>query len=196
MPPERRHRLVRIAAAEFASAGYEQASLNKIIKACGLSKSSFYHVFDAKQDLFDLVVSDLLAELRTKITVPSPDAFAGDQFWPAAARAWNALLASAADEALLALGRMFHLGNAPAPARGTVTETLAVVRTWLRDVLAQGREAGEVRSDLPLDLQEELVFAVLQAFDAWTLARTDLSPADLSDLAEAQWATVRRVLAS
>ena len=36
-------------------AGYERASLNRIVKSCGLSKSSFYHFVASKQELFGLV---------------------------------------------------------------------------------------------------------------------------------------------
>lgn len=194
MPTERRRRLVRIAAAEFAAAGYAQASLNKIIRTCGMSKSSFYHVFTAKQDLFDLVVSDLVVELGTTIDFPAPEDFGGERFWATAGHLWEAMMASADDDALLALGRMFHLSNTPEAARGTVIETVHAVRTWLADVLERGRAAGQVRDDLPLSLQVELVFAILQAFDAWTLARTDLSPAEVTDLVAAQWATLRRTL--
>lgn len=201
MPADRRRRLVRTAAAEFASAGYERASLNKIIKACGMSKSSFYHVFDAKQDLFDLVVADLSAELGATLDVPSPDAFEGPGFWSAAEALWRAMATTAADEALLALGRMFHLSNTPDGARGAVTATLEAVRTWLAAVLERGRTAGAVRADLPLELQTELVFSILQTFDAWTLQHGDLPPttpsdATLSDLVDSQWEILRRVLAT
>jgi hypothetical protein len=41
MAPDRWDRLLRAAAQEFAQAGYEHASLNRVIRACGMSKSSF-----------------------------------------------------------------------------------------------------------------------------------------------------------
>ena len=56
MAPDRWDRLLRAAADEFAQAGYEQASLNRIIRACGMSKSSFYHYVDSKEQLFERVL--------------------------------------------------------------------------------------------------------------------------------------------
>src|SRR5690606_7275086 len=37
---------------EFASHGFNEASLNRIIDAAGISKGSMYYYFDGKEDLF------------------------------------------------------------------------------------------------------------------------------------------------
>lgn len=58
MTPQRYRKLLAAAAGEFAAHGFEQASLNTVIRACGMSKSSFYHYFDSKKALFDRVVEE------------------------------------------------------------------------------------------------------------------------------------------
>lgn len=82
MDAERRRRLVEVSAAEFASAGYENASLNRIIEACGMSKSSFYYVLSSKAQLFEFVVRELVDTVAGTITFPKPSEFAGHMFWP------------------------------------------------------------------------------------------------------------------
>ncbi len=195
MPADRLHRLIHVAAEEFATAGYDGASLNRIIDKCGLSKSSFYYVISSKQELFELVVRELVGEVAATMTIPEPEEFAGDSFWPRIEKFFSELvLVSQQQESFLTLGRLFY-SEAPDAASGAVGGTLAAVRTWVEDVLRVGRRCGAVRDDLPETLQYSLVFRILQVFDEWTIGHyDDFRPADLQRLADAQLATIRRVL--
>jgi AcrR family transcriptional regulator len=195
MPAERRRRLVEVASTEFASAGYEQASLNRIIDACAMSKSSFYYFLPSKAELFDFVVGELIDEVAANITIPAPEEFTGEGFWLQVEKFFSELaLASQQREAFLRLGLMFY-SEAPDAAKTTVSGTLAAVRAWVQDVLRVGRHSGAVRDDLPEELQYGLVLAVLQVFDEWTVEHyQDFATGDLRALVDAQFATIRRVL--
>jgi AcrR family transcriptional regulator len=194
LPADRRRRLVDVASAEFASQGYEQASLNRIIDRCGLSKSSFYYYLPSKAELFDFVAHELISDVARKITIPKPEEFAGEGFWTQLEEFFSSLVVASQDEALLTLGRMFY-SEAPNDATSAVTATWTRVRTWVEDVLRVGRRSGAVRADLPEALQYSLAFRVIQVFDEWTLNHyEDFSPTDLAALADAQFATIRRLL--
>jgi AcrR family transcriptional regulator len=195
MPPERRRRLVEVAATEFALQGYEHASLNRIIDSCGMSKSSFYYFLPSKAELFDFVVRELVDEVASNITIPEPAEFVGRGFWPRLEEFFSGLVrASQQQDAFLTLGRMFY-SDAPDAATTSVSGTLASVRTWVEGVLRIGRQSGAVRDDLPEALQYGLVFGILRVFDQWTVEHyQDFAPADLRGLADAQFATIRRVL--
>ena len=80
MAPDRWDRLLRAAADEFAQAGYEQASLNRIIRACGMSKSSFYHYVASKEQLFERVLWAYGPALIDILELPSEEELARD-FW-------------------------------------------------------------------------------------------------------------------
>ena len=194
MAPDRQRRLVEVASAEFASEGYEHASLNCIIDKCGLSKSSFYYVLKSKAELFDFVVGELVDEVAQYIAIPDPAEFAGAGFWSRLEDFFSGLVLASGQEAFLTLGRMFY-SEAPGTAKTSVTNALASVRTWVNEVLRVGRRSGAVRDDLPEGLQCGLVFGILQVFDEWTVEHyRDFAPADLVALADAQFATIRRVL--
>ncbi|UFU06157.1 TetR/AcrR family transcriptional regulator [Ruania halotolerans] len=169
LDPERRATLVRAAADEFASAGLEGASLNRIIRACGMSKSSFYHLFDAKQDLVDLVIGDLANRVAEGLEVPAPESFA-QGFWVEVeqfmARLERHLVAQ--PDALL-LGRLFYAEPGPSRSGEARVGVLTEVSAWAAAVLQVGREAGAVRMDLPADLQLTLVVAVLRTMDEWAV---------------------------
>ena len=55
--------LYETAVAEFVAAGYEQASINTILKKAGMSKGQFYYHFKNKEDLY-LALTDIMIERK------------------------------------------------------------------------------------------------------------------------------------
>jgi len=52
LPEDKSKRIINAAIEEFAEYSFEQASINRIIAASGISKGSFYQYFDDKKDLY------------------------------------------------------------------------------------------------------------------------------------------------
>lgn len=176
LAPHRRRALVRLAAQEFAAAGFAGASLNRILGGMGMSKSSFYHLLSDKQELFELTAADLAAEVGARLQVPEPAAFAGSQFWPTSrdliAQVTEVLVGN--EDALL-LGRLVYTRSAPAVG------TIGRIEEWVGRVLAAGRDAGQVRTELPAELQLQLVAAVLRTLDEWAVRHEDAMAADRAE---------------
>lgn len=193
MPADKRRQLVLAAAEEFAARGFEQASVNRVLATCGMSKSSLYHVVDSKAGLLDLAVRDLVTSIAGHWAPPAPADFA-DDFWGTAERLITELGSTARiDPDLALLGRVFYL-SADSPATG---EVFVAVRSWLDGVLSVGRRSGEVDTGLPADLQAHVVFAVLRAFDEWTLRHVDdVDEQAAHSLVDHQLAALRRLLAT
>ncbi len=171
LAPERLAIVLGTAAREFAAAGYERASLNRIIGECAMSKSSFYHYFDSKAALFDTVVRRAMAGLAGELAVPPPEALRGPRVL---GRRLEALTARVLD--LAARGDWYaDAGAAVLPARRTrgessaVRESAAAISGWFGGVLAVGRSCGQVRDDLPDTLQAALVTDVVRSLDRWSL---------------------------
>lgn len=183
---------MRVAAHEFATEGFAGASLNRIIAELGMSKSSFYHLFAAKRDLFELAAADLAAEVGAGLQVPEPAAFAGPQFWPMAEDLVGRVAAVlAGNEEALLLGRMVYTGSAPAVG------AIAQIEEWVGQVLTAGRESGQVRTELPAGLQQQLVAAVLRTLDEWAVRHEEaLDPGPAQHLTAALFDLLRRMLAT
>lgn len=164
-----RDALIEATVAEFAAAGYEGASLNRIIRAAGISKSSFYHAVDSKAELLDAVVESLIRDVRERWSPPAPADFGADRFWAAVDAVLTDLAALAArDRALGLLGRIFYL-----PATGSAdarTTLLDAVRSWVSEVLRVGAATGAVRDDLPTDALAAAAFGMLRGLDEWALS--------------------------
>ena len=196
MAPERRRRLLETPAREFARAGYERASLNRILRSCGMSKSSFYYYLGSKEALFDAVVTEGGAALVAALEVPDPGEFAAD-FWGRVERLLDRLVALSQREPWFTdLGRLFYLEDAPRGEGTALGRALAAVDAWLERALIAGRAGHAVRDDLPTSLQRQLTFAVLRAMDDWSLRHLqDLDPSQRRRLAGAEFDTIRRLLA-
>lgn len=196
MPAERRKRLVRTSAREFAAEGYEHASLNRIIRECGLSKSSFYHVIASKNELFDLVVRDLISATLESICIPNPAEFETRDFWDQVDGLIDTLAgASTKDEAFAALGGIFYLSDSGSGTPAAVSEALTNIGKWLQDVLLAGRRQGKVRDDLPIELQSRLVFAVLRTLDQWVAGTAStISVQESASYVRTAAETIRRIL--
>ncbi len=195
MAQTRRDALLRFAAAEFAGRGYEQASLNAIIRAAGLSKSSFYHFVGSKQALFDLVISDGSRHLVRALEIPPPERLS-EEFWPQVTALIGRLAALDRQQPWLGdLGRMFHLDDAPRQPGTALHEAWSVIDRWLAEAITVGRRAGQIGDDLPATLQARLALAVLRVMDHWSLHNDDhLTPRQQQRLGHAQLAAVRRLL--
>lgn len=66
-PHERKREFLDTARKLFFSKGYEQTSVDEIIKEVGLSKGSFYYYFKSKEDLLDELTKELSLQILTKI---------------------------------------------------------------------------------------------------------------------------------
>lgn len=199
LTPERRSALAEATVTEFARAGYEGASLNRIIRAAGMSKSSFYHFVGSKDELFDAVVRMLIDDVAALWTAPAPAEFAefgARAFWRHVDELLEQFAALSATPALQHLGRIFYLPGTAVSASGARAELLGTVRAWAEGMLRTGRAAGAVRDDLPLDLQADIVVAALRAIDEWALAGGGITAERAAVAASAPGLVLRRLLAT
>jgi AcrR family transcriptional regulator len=73
-------RVLAVAADEFVNSGFSKASLNNILRRCGLSKGRFYYYFADKMDLFLAVMAEYTREIYEKGEINSLSS-AGLDFW-------------------------------------------------------------------------------------------------------------------
>ena len=88
----RRSSILEAAKREFADAGFDGASYNRIIARAGLSKGAMYYYFDDKLDLYVTVLEAVNAEMAQALGVSEGWTPEGD-FWDVlttmALRAWE-----------------------------------------------------------------------------------------------------------
>ena len=179
LPPGARAAILAVARDHFARDGRDGASFNRIIAAAGISKTTAYHYFDGKDDLFAAVAADVAG--RTLAVLGSwPEATTADELWDRFADGSRRLLAHLrehpADRAVLAAAR-------PATAE---------VHPWIAALVGNGVRIGLIDPGPDLELLTAATAAVIGVADARALDRPgdDVTPA-LRALLERLWHTRR-----
>lgn len=171
LEPNARRDILVGAAREFASLGFNRASLNAILKAVGLSKGAMYYYFDSKEDLYEAVI-EYGRDLYSAHWIPPKLAdVTAENYW--------SLLADLSERNLeftlqhpwvMDLYRMV-IGHIDDTAVGR--RTLKAFRGWVAAYLAHGQALGTVRDDVPVSLLVGCVMGLGDGLDRWFLSNME-----------------------
>lgn len=168
---EKRERLLDVAAQEFASRGFEQASLNRILERANMGKGSAYYYFEDKADLFGAVIAyatDVLG-LTSHDMAPAP--LTPETFWPTLTAQHRLPLVRSFERPWL-----FSVLNIAAqlPPALTEREPLASLARRARDqvmeLIKHGQKLEMIRRDLPEALLLAWLLALDRASDDWLMS--------------------------
>lgn len=196
LEPARRDRLFGAAAREFATAGYEAASLGRIAEEAGVSKPALYYYFEDKADLYATVVRTAWHRLtpRGRVDLQSLDRGA---FWPALEAYHRTAFESARREPwLLAVWKLAYHPPPPGAPAEVVGEVFDEARAFQKSLLRRGQELGVVRTDLPEDLLIAILTGIDNASDHWLADHWEVLGFDeVARLTRLVLETIRRTLA-
>jgi AcrR family transcriptional regulator len=172
---DKREQILQTAAKEFATYGYEGASLNQILAKADISKGAAYYYFDNKLDLYMTTVTHYATELLGSLPMEFAQLTAVT-FWPTLQTLYEQQFSQFAERpwvfGVVKSGgpmEMAELGNLGQDVEGL-----------LDGVLRQGMALGVVRTDLPEDLLFGLVVALDDTHDKWLLRHLpQMTPAQL-----------------
>ena len=170
VPPDKQSAILDAAAAEIVAHGLSGASINRVIAAAGMSKSSFYHYFEGKDDLYAAVTQRALDDLLAAMAPGALPATAPDYWamWEAMYRAF--LQRQLSDPVLAALNWSAIQARADGTAHPALELLAGQVRQWLEALILQGQTLGAVRTDLPQGLLMDASFGMLEGGDRWFAA--------------------------
>ncbi|GAB6856174.1 TetR/AcrR family transcriptional regulator [Microbacterium xylanilyticum] len=164
--------IVQAAMDEFATYGFHDASLNRVIEAAGISKGSMYYYFDGKEDLYGYVTQLGLAGLVEKVG-PLPDLGAGDAdaFWTAVSDYYLRLMRALVASPHLASLLRGWAAAARSPASQKAQEELEQLSLpWISHALTTGQRVGAVRDDVPPALLVAVTMGMGEAMDIWLMS--------------------------
>ncbi len=174
MADEKRERLLTVAAQEFAAYGFEGASLNRILEAAQIGKSSAYYYFEDKADLFCTVVAYAVERLGL---APADDMIASltaETFWPAMAETRDQPLLHAQQQPwLLGAARAVERLTQDSLRQESLAQLAHYLITELTTLIQRGQDLGLIRTDLPQDLLVAWFRAFDGATDDWLVAHLD-----------------------
>jgi len=164
LPEDKRSRITEVAIREFAARGYAGASINRMIDRLQIAKGSIFQYFGDKRGLFNYVfalamdrVKDYLRDVRDATTAEdiftrlSRTLAAGIAFINYHPRIYALYLRIQSDQTI--------------PLRDDILSALRrSSHTYLRSLLKDARDRGELRSDLDLDQAAFLLDAMMDRF--------------------------------
>src|SRR5690606_12120191 len=158
---------------EFASHGFNEASLNRIIDAAGISKGSMYYYFERKEDLFAHVARAELGRLFDRAgPTPVHPARKPDAVWASMTQDYVRVIgALASSPKLAALARGWIAASASPALQQAQKEMEAALMPWFGQALTAGQRARAVRKDVPTGLLIAVVFGMGQAMDMWLMTQ-------------------------
>lgn len=196
LAPERQQAILDVAAAEFAEHGFDAASYNRIIERAGISKGTAYYYFEGKDDLYATVLETSLAGLVERVGAWTRPGDA-EAFWQQLRGAYFRMLdVVAGDERSARLIRGMSQARGNPRLQEVWLRLEAPLAAWLGRVLADGRKAGAVRTDVPEDLLLAALTGMAQATDFWLLEQWERQGAKASRRSAEQVFSLLKDLAS
>ncbi len=197
LAPAKRERLLEAAAREFATFGFTDASINRILEHASMSKGTVYYYFADKADLFAATIHYCSERLRLIDDEIDVSQLTAETFWPAFAALRRTPLLRSFEHpwlfgALKAAGRLD-----PATLQvGPLAEFAERLRGYVMGMVRQGQALGVIRVDLP----DELLFGWLQALDRaaddWLLTQwQQITPETLARYSDITVEAMRRAVA-
>lgn len=152
--------LLRAAREVFSEHGYQQATTAQIAERAGVSEATVFTYFAGKRELCIQVIKDWYDEISTELEREMPHlqgVHAKIHF--VIRHHLITLLADGSGMCALVLGE----GRATGPdLADVITECKRRYIAPLMDCLAQAREDGEIRQDMPLRLIRDLIYGSME----------------------------------
>ena len=161
---EKRERVLGAAINEFADKNYNNASMNVVVKAAGISKGALFKYFKSKEGLFAFVYRMALGRVKDYLRQVRDESAAEDFF----SRLEKVMLAGLDfihhHPGLAAIYyRIVFTGDSPYK-REIVEEVHRESLEFIESLIKKGIERGELRPDLDSELSAFMVEAVVDRF--------------------------------
>jgi len=163
LPDDKRERIAELAIEEFSERPYSKASISRMVERAGIAKGSFYQYFEDKLDvyrwlMFDYTAAKKLAFLKEH---PAPTAIS---FFEQLEHLFLFGLKFGLTHPRLsrAAASLWHFEATDKDLATLAGERQKIARENFIAILKQGQAAGQVRTDVDLQLAAEMLLAMAQ----------------------------------
>lgn len=157
LPQDRRETIIQVALAEFAAYDFQQASINRIVAALGISKGGFYRYFSNKMDLYAYLLEHATQKRLTKVQHLFAEA---DDFFLLMRENFYHRLRFDLDYPVYARFLQNNMQERHSPVLGDLhQQTLKRITTLVENLLSRFQSEGKIRGDVDLKL---MAFVVVQ----------------------------------
>jgi len=158
LSPEKQQRILRAAAEEFAENGYENAKMNTIAHAAGVSVGSLYKYFENKQDMYLIVIQRSVAEMDQLLGMLAVEDV--DVMVKAERIIREIQQFSRRDQLLMKLYHGATSENDPVLAANFAKAIETAAARIYRQAIRQAQETGDARKDIDADFAAFMLHSI------------------------------------
>lgn len=153
---DKKRKIFDAAVQEFATRRFSEASINKIVKAAGIPRGSFYQYFSGKEDLFDYIFKEILKEklkiIRQAATFnPDADVFETCMDTTRTTFEWSKLKPEYNQ-----IGMLMEIDNSE-----FIAKLRAISFEGLRNLIERDKERGLIKPEIDSDLVIEMIYGLI-----------------------------------
>jgi AcrR family transcriptional regulator len=164
LPAKKRKKLLEVATQQFAEKGLEAASLNEIIAAAGLGKSSYYYYFEDKEDLYSTCMLESLEQLFEQLPPFPIEKLTARSFWDVIETYFQHVV-EVSQRFPLQMRLFRELPSTKAKLAGRYRNLVFAWMQPLVEVVRKGQQLGIVRTDLDAERIAHVGMAADNALD-------------------------------
>jgi AcrR family transcriptional regulator len=168
----RRHELTREAARLFAEKGYHGTSIGDLAQAMGVQKASLYHHIESKQDLLWEIASEGAESFHAALDAV-PETLPAVEKLRLALRAHLRVVSEQLDVATVFIREWRYLDE---ERRERFVAERRRYEERIRELFREGRELGELRSDLDEAMAALLFLSAANWAYTWLQPGRDTAP--------------------
>ena len=179
-----RDQIVAAATEHFSRYGYEKTTVSDLAKAIGFSKAYIYKFFESKQAIGEMICANCLREIENQVSAE----LAKTDLPPEKLRRMFKALTEASLRLFFQDRKLYEIATSAATERWqSVLAYEERIQKLLRDVLQEGRQAGDFERKTPLDETAMAIYLVMRPYLNPLLLQhsfdyTEEAPAHLSSL--------------
>lgn len=163
-----RKMILEAAISEFSKKGYKETSVADIMAAADLGIGTFYNYFASKEELLFSLLGRLGGTIRIALAEAREAERSSLELLEVGARVTAKFLDENRFVMPLFLSASQHKAQGMPPQEGTEdkphpSRMAPQVKRVFTEIIREGQEAGEIRSDVPVDLIAEMFHSLYQA---------------------------------
>ena len=157
--------------------GSEHVTVKRIAKEVGFSESAIYRHFKSKRDILSLLADNIEDNLLEDITKTTAEGRTSLEILDTVLRNHLSAIEQRNGISFLVIAEIISLGDKKLNTK--ITGTLNKYISRLKDLLAEGVRAGEVREDIDLEEAATVLFGIIQGLvNIWALSNYSFNPQD------------------
>lgn len=171
-------KLIAVATRLFAEKGFDRTTVADIVKEAGVTKGAMYHYFASKDDLLSEVYTRVLrVQMRRLEEIADSTAPVLDRIRAAAADVATTSIENI-DDTMIFWRSMHQLGE---EQQSAVRRDRREYHSRFKALLEEAVDAGQVRTDIPIDIVIDYFFGAVHHVTSWYHADGSLTPRGVGD---------------